>query len=260
LSRRKCSTLLLRRFDRFKSCRIDIQSNRQKFGVPDIIVYSAANGKFLSIEEEDSDNIINSMASTYFGAFYLIKCFIKDFIERNYGAISIVGSPVLWIDHWAIAYVTSRRALYGFVQALTDDLWDTNIKISYTEPTKIIDGDFFTNNDGVLQRMPFFYRDDIWNPLHQTIDSVGDMVSNTIQNDKTFGTHYTLRFLHFLFPLVKYPLLWTCRMSYLPYQKGGPLSGCRTSIYNLKQTQRFLTIPLMMSFFIIILAVIFILF
>jgi len=171
---------------------------KENYGVPNIIVNSSASGRFSSIDELDETEPVSSMSSTYFATINLIRVFIHELIVQNSGQIIVVGSPVRLTPLPSVTYTSSRFALYGFVEALRIDLKETQIKILYVEPSRIIEGHYFQNNPGVISRLPFFVRDLKFKFLHQNLEEVGNMVTKSIERGDNYSAHWTVKFVKVL--------------------------------------------------------------
>lgn len=149
---------------------------KRDVGVPDVVVCSACRGLFVAIDEVEPEEIVASMASTYFAAFFLVRAFIKDLLRARAGSIVIVGSPARFARFFSASYVASRRALHGLVDALRLDLRGSGIRVFYSEPLKLVDSAYFDNNPGAHDRLPWFYRTDSIPFLRQETREVGDSI------------------------------------------------------------------------------------
>lgn len=169
-------------------------------GVPDIVVYSAASGRFVTIEESTLDDVTEAMASTYFGAYSLVHDLLPGMLARGSGHIVLVGSPVRAIGFPAFAYKASRHALFGFAESLAEDFRSGPLKITYSEPARIVDSNYWHSNAGVEPRLPIWGRDPRYRFLWQTSDEAGDMIADAILGDRTFAGPLWQRMLTSLLP------------------------------------------------------------
>jgi 3-oxoacyl-[acyl-carrier protein] reductase len=169
-------------------------------GVPDIVVYSAASGRFVTIEESSLADVIEAMASTYFGAYTLVHELLPGMLARRSGHIALVGSPVRAIGFPAFAYKASRHALCGFAESLAEDFRGGPLKITYCEPARIVDSHYWHSNAGVEPRLPIWGRDPRYRFLWQTSDEAGDMIADAILGDRPFAGPLWQRMLTSLLP------------------------------------------------------------
>jgi NAD(P)-dependent dehydrogenase (short-subunit alcohol dehydrogenase family) len=171
-----------------------------EYGVPDIVVYSAASGRFVTIEESAFDDVIQAMASTYFGAYSLVHALLPGMLARGSGHIVFVGSPVRAIGFPAFAYKASRHALCGFAEALAEDFREGPLKITYCEPARIVDSNYWHSNAGVEQRLPIWARDRRFRSLWQTSDEAGDMIADAVLCDRPYASPLWQRLVTRLLP------------------------------------------------------------
>lgn len=193
-------------------------------GVPDIVVYSAASGRFVTIAESTLDDVTEAMASTYFGAYCLVHALLPKMLARGSGHLALVGSPVRAIGFPAFAYKASRHALCGFAESLAEDFRGGPLKITYCEPARIVDSNYWHSNAGVEPRLPIWGRDPRYRFLWQTSDEAGAMIADAIGDDRRFAGPLWQRMLTSLFP---YSLAtWSQRLWPTPTEAGGfPVHG-----------------------------------
>jgi len=123
-------------------------------GIPDIIINNAGQGIWKFMEETDYKEVAEMMAVPYFAAFYLTKAFLPGMQKRNSGHIVNMTSYAGFIAFsGATAYIAARTAMIGFHNALTADLYNTNIKTSLAYFAKV-KSDYWQNNPGSEERLP----------------------------------------------------------------------------------------------------------
>ena len=125
-----------------------------EIGVPDILVNNAGQGIWKFMDETSYKEVAEMMAVPYFAAFYVTKAFLPDMIKRNSGHIVNMTSYAGFIAFsGATAYIGARTAMIGFHNALTVDLYQTNIKTSLAYFAKVT-SDYWQNNPGSEERLP----------------------------------------------------------------------------------------------------------
>lgn len=204
---------------------------RGKYGVPDILIYSAAGGHLKSIDEENAENIRMHLESTYYGAYYLVAQFIKEFIWRNSGHIVIVHSPAFELPYGMVGYVCSRAALATFAKALQADLFDTRIGVTLAEPGALYPNGtaYFTDYPGSLERLPFA---NLPNPFKRLItyhaEHIARKIASAIEANRF---HYIPFMISAAVWFANTPLRGMyarlLRLFSVPYEQGGPISGHR---------------------------------
>lgn len=123
-------------------------------GVPDVLVNNAGRGIWKFIDETGFEEVSEMMAVPYFAAFYLTKVFLPLMQKRNSGHIVNMTSYAGFIAFsGATAYIAARNAMIGFHNALTADLYKTNIKTSLAYFAKVT-SDYWQNNPGSEERLP----------------------------------------------------------------------------------------------------------
>ncbi len=188
-------------------------------GVPDIIVYSAASGRFATLDECEPAELQLALGSTVVGAFCLFRAFFRELLERKRGHLVVVGSPVRSVSIPAIAYKASRHALHGFFEALEEDLRGTPIRLTYAEPSRISDSSYFGSNQGVEPRLPWLSRVPRSAPLWQTSGQAGEMIVRTIQRGRRYSAPLWMRLLTALSP--RWLLDWSMRWFAVSPAEGG---------------------------------------
>jgi len=168
---------------------------KKEFGVPDVLVHAAGQGRFLYTEETSAQEAIEMMSLPYFGAFFGTQAFLKEMIERKKGMIVLIGSPACLMP-WpgATGYTATRFAIRGFYESLRLDLHGTGVKLSLVLPGKV-KTNYFAANPRSEERIPMISR------LIPTlsIEEIGETIAQTIKKEKAFVlTPFALRFLYTL--------------------------------------------------------------
>jgi short-subunit dehydrogenase len=123
-------------------------------GIPDIIVNNAGGGKWRFLEETEYDDIIDMIKAPYLGAFFITKAFMPELLKRNSGhIINVTSFAAMTPFSGATSYIASRMAIVGFHEALTADLYPTNIKTSLAFFAKV-ESPFWDHNPGSEERLP----------------------------------------------------------------------------------------------------------
>lgn len=127
---------------------------RAELGIPDVLVNNAGAGRWLFSHETPPDELVDMMASPYFGAFLITRELLPGMLRRGSGRIVNVTSPAGFIA-WpgGTGYVVARFAMRGFSEALRADLRRTRIGVSLVVPGEV-SSPYFTNNPGTADRMP----------------------------------------------------------------------------------------------------------
>jgi NADP-dependent 3-hydroxy acid dehydrogenase YdfG len=123
-------------------------------GVPDVIIHCAGAGQWKRIEETSPAEAVTMMEAPYFAAFNVTHAFMPAMLKRRSGVIISVNSPACIVP-WpsSVGYAAARCALYGFHNALSQDLPGTGVRACHVVFGKI-DSEYFDNNPGVLEHMP----------------------------------------------------------------------------------------------------------
>jgi short-subunit dehydrogenase len=125
-----------------------------EIGVPDIIVNNAGGGKWLFIEETDYQEAIDMITVPYLGAFFITKAFMPELLKRNSGHIvNVTSFAAVTPFSGAFGYICARKAMIGFHEALTADLYGTNIRTSLAYFAKV-ESTFWEHNPGSEERLP----------------------------------------------------------------------------------------------------------
>ena len=123
-------------------------------GVPDILINNAGQGIWKFVDETSFEEVSEMMSVPYFAAFYVTKVFLPLMQKRNSGHIVNMTSYAGFIAFsGATAYIAARTAMIGFHNALTADLYKTNIKTSLAYFAKVT-SDYWQNNPGSEERLP----------------------------------------------------------------------------------------------------------
>ena len=189
---------------------IIIISNQIKkdLGVPNIIINSAGQGRFLFLEETPLEEIQPMINLPFIAALHITRLFLPEMIQRNSGHIINIGSPASHLP-WpgATVYSCSRWALRGLSESLWADLYRTNLHVSHILPGKV-SSSYFSNNPGSEDRLPKLSN---FIPT-LTPEDVGKSVLKTIINKKRiviipFSLKLTFYFFR-LFPRITHFLIY----------------------------------------------------
>ena len=196
---------------------------RTTIGIPDILINSAGSGAFQSILQADDTNMVQHIESTCYAGFFLTRAFIHDMVRRNSGNIVFVGSPAVNVNLATPAYIASRAAVKGLAKSVHYDLSNTNIAVTYAEPTLVYDSDYFTSQPGTLMQLPLLFREPQFRFLHQTAQSAGTMVANAIERNRRYTGHWISWVMRITSPLLQPFYEWVFKKTSLPANEGGPL-------------------------------------
>lgn len=153
----------------------------QDHGLPDVIVNSAGAGRWLSLDETSMEEFKGMIESPLLATSYVCKAFLAPFKKRNSGhfiTINSVGCYMSWPG--STAYLSARWGLRGFMDALYEDLFRSNVKSSMIAAGKV-DSPYFSTNTGSADRIP-----KIGLMLTKTlsVDDVALCISKTIKSPK----------------------------------------------------------------------------
>ncbi len=127
---------------------------REDVGVPDILVNNAGAGRWLSVEETDSEEAVSMMQTPYFAAFFMTRAFATDMCRRGSGRILNVNSPMAYlVIPGATGYAACRCALRGFNDSLRAELHGTGVGVTHLVLGEVT-SDYFDNNPGSHERIP----------------------------------------------------------------------------------------------------------
>ncbi len=186
------------------------QAIQSEVGVPDILINNAGAGRWLPVEETSPEEVVQMMASPYFGAFYITRAFLAPMRKRGTGHIVNVTSPagfVAWPN--STAYTVARWAMRGFNEALRADLHETQIHLSLIVPTAVA-STYFANNPGGEERLPGIAK--LYGIL--TPEQVAEAMIKAVRQERRemiipSSLSWTLK-LHRIFPrLIQWTLLKT---------------------------------------------------
>lgn len=187
-----------------------LKSLKSVHGVPDIIVNNAGVGRFIPIEETDYDEARKMITLPYLAAFDITRFFSEGMLERNSGNITFINSPAS-IQPWAsaVGYSSARWALRGLAEALSADLYGTNITVSHIIAGKTT-SNYWKNNPSSEEILPAIEK--ILPVLSP--ESVAKVVVKAIESDRKRVTYPLMlgitKWLHNLFPrLVRWSVLAT---------------------------------------------------
>jgi short-subunit dehydrogenase len=173
---------------------------KNKIGIPDVIINNAGGGKWRFIQETEYQEAIEMITVPYLGAFFITKSFMPDLLKRNSGHIVNVTSFAAVIPFsGATGYIASRKAMIGFHEALTADLFGTNIKTSLVYFAKV-ESPFWEHNPGSEERLPLAQK---WIPVISTERAAQEIVDGVLRGKKTITAPRMIKvieFITYLFP------------------------------------------------------------
>ena len=127
---------------------------KKEIGIPDIIINNAGGGKWRFIEETEYEDVISMIKAPFLGAFFITKAFMPDLLKRNSGhIINMTSFAAMTPFSGATSYIASRMAMVGLHEALTADLYQTNITTSLAFFAKV-ESPFWDHNPGSEERVP----------------------------------------------------------------------------------------------------------
>jgi short-subunit dehydrogenase/mannose-6-phosphate isomerase-like protein (cupin superfamily) len=153
---------------------------RSEYGIPDVLINNAGVGRFLFVEETESDEMVQMITSPYLAAFLTTRAFLSEMIQRGSGQIVNVTSPAAFFP-WpgATAYSAARWAMRGFTAALRADLRGTGVRVTLVVPGKVR-STYFEHNPGAEERLPGISR------LYRTLtpEDVARAIVSAIEHDR----------------------------------------------------------------------------
>jgi len=127
---------------------------KSNIGVPDIIFNNAGSGEWKFIEETEYQEAVAMIYVPYLAAFFITKAFMPEMLKRNSGHIINITSAAAFTPYaGATSYIAARKAMLGFHEAMTADLYHTNIKTSLVYFAKV-ESAYWQHNPGSEQRLP----------------------------------------------------------------------------------------------------------
>ena len=164
-------------------------------GVPDIIINNAGGGKWRFIEETDYQEAVDMISAPYLGAFFITKVFMPEMLARNSGHIVNVTSFAAVIPFsGATGYIAARKAMIGFHEALTADLYRTNIKTSLAYFAKV-ESSFWEHNPGSEVRLPLAQK---MIPIITTEQAAEAIVQGVRKGKRKINTPFMIKVTEFL--------------------------------------------------------------
>jgi short-subunit dehydrogenase len=170
-------------------------------GAPDILINNAGVGRWRFLSETGVEEIAETMALPYFAAAWMTQAFLPAMLERGNGHIvniSSVASRMAWPG--ATAYIAACRAMRGFSDALSADLYRTSIGVTHYESGPI-DTPYWRNNPGSRERVPGIARFLV--PVLTEDQVARAVVTGVLQNRRFIVVPTMLRLvylLHRIFP------------------------------------------------------------
>ncbi len=164
-------------------------------GIPDIIINNAGGGKWRFIEETEYHEAVDMIAAPYLGAFFITKAFMTEMLERDSGHIVNVTSFAAVIPFsGATGYIAARKAMIGFHEALTADLYRTNLKTSLVYFAKV-ESSFWQNNPGSEERLPLAQK---MIPVITTEQATVAIIEGVKKGKKKIYAPFMIRVIEFL--------------------------------------------------------------
>lgn len=126
----------------------------EKHGIPDILINSAGAGRWLSLNESSMEEYSEMIASPLLASANISKAFLTGMKMKNSGHIITINSVSCFFSYpGANGYLSARWGLRGFMNALYEDLYYTNINVSMIAAGKV-DSPYFSTNEGSADRIP----------------------------------------------------------------------------------------------------------
>jgi short-subunit dehydrogenase len=126
----------------------------KKHGIPDCIINCAGSGRWLSLSETPMGEFDQMIASPLNVTVNTCKAFLPFMKEKNKGHIITINSVASFFSFpGATGYITARWALRGFMDALYEDTYYSNISCSSLIAGKV-DTAYFDTNVGSAERIP----------------------------------------------------------------------------------------------------------
>jgi len=127
---------------------------KKEIGIPDIIFNNAGVGKWRFVEETTEDDALEMIKVPFLSAFFITKAFMPEILKRNSGyIINMTSFAGVFAFSGATSYIASRKAMVGFHEALTADLYHTKIRTAISYFAKV-ESSFWNNNPGSEIRLP----------------------------------------------------------------------------------------------------------
>jgi short-subunit dehydrogenase len=168
---------------------------KKEIGVPDIIFNNAGGGMWRFIEETEYEDIIDMIKAPYLGAFFVTKAFMPDLLKRNSGHIVTMTSLAAMAPFsGATSYIASRKAMVGFHEALTADLYNTGIKTSLAYFAKV-KSSFWEHNPGSEERLPLAQK---FISIITPEKAAQSIVNGIIHNKKHISSPFMIKVILFL--------------------------------------------------------------
>lgn len=171
-------------------------------GVPDIIINNAGGGKWRFIEETDYQEAVDMIAAPYLGAFFITKAFMPEMLARNSGHIVNMTSIAGLIPYsGATGYTAARKAMVGFHEALTADLYTTKIKTSLAYFAKV-ESPYWERNPESEERLPLAQK---MIPVLTTEQAAEAIVQGVRKGKRTISAPFIIKviiFLNYLTPFI----------------------------------------------------------
>lgn len=165
----------------------------EKYGAPDYLINCAGAGRWLSLNETSMEEYHEMINSPLLATANVCKAFLSEMKSRNSGHIITLNSVGCFFSFpGANGYLSARWGLRGFMSALYEDLYDTNINVSMIAAGKV-DSPYFSTNEGSADRIPKIAT---FLTKTSTSDEIAKVVYKTIKSPrKTVITPKSMGFL-----------------------------------------------------------------
>jgi short-subunit dehydrogenase len=131
---------------------------KRDVGVPDAILNFAGGGMWRFAEETEPHEAAAMVSVPYLAAFHLTRAFLPELLARDSGVIVTMTSFAAMVPFsGATGYIASRKAMIGLHEALTADLFGTNVRTALAYFAKV-ESPFWAHNPGSEERLPYFQK------------------------------------------------------------------------------------------------------
>ncbi|MGN0621496.1 MAG: SDR family NAD(P)-dependent oxidoreductase [Porcipelethomonas sp.] len=115
---------------------MNMKSESEKFGLPDIIINNAViQYEWKSLLEQDIKDYYSQFESCVMHNVYMAKAFVPHMIEQRYGRIVAVNTECAALaEANCSAYTSAKRGLDGVIRCLAKELGPYNITVNEIAP------------------------------------------------------------------------------------------------------------------------------
>lgn len=178
---------------------------RRDWGAPSLVVNSAGAGVWRFLEETPHADIDTALAAPALAAAHVSRAFLGDMLATGAGHLIHIGSPASIIP-WpgATAYTTSRWALRGLHEALTQDLRGTGVRSSLVYFGEV-SSEYFVANPDSHQHIPSL---GAWMPVI-TPERCARVIADLVDRPRRVVAHpFALRLMMWIAALAPAPTRW----------------------------------------------------